>query len=263
MRTSQLSQAVFLENAIARLRSDARIEAVLVAGAPLTQAQDVFSDVDLVIVCRDSDHAAVLAERRAIAASLGRLLAAFTGEHVGEPRLLICLYDAPVVHVDLKFVTRDDLAARVETPLVAFDRAGTMPAVLAAGTAAWPVRTPEWFEERFWIWVHYGATKIARGELFEAIDLLTALRAQVLGPMLARNGGRRQRGVRRIEQESPANVPELARTIACHDRADCWRALAAAVELYRRYREPFRPAEPRADAERAVLAYVAEQGGIQ
>ena len=24
--------------------------------------------------------------------------------------------------------------------------------------------TGEWFEERFWIWVHYGAAKIARRE---------------------------------------------------------------------------------------------------
>jgi hypothetical protein len=31
------------------------------------------------------------------------LLVGFTGEHVGEPRVLICLYGPPVLHVDLKF----------------------------------------------------------------------------------------------------------------------------------------------------------------
>ena len=40
----------------------------------------------------------------AFAAGLGPLLACFTGEHVGEPRLLIALYGPPPVHVDLKFV---------------------------------------------------------------------------------------------------------------------------------------------------------------
>ena len=41
----------------------------------------------------------------------------------------------------------------------------------------------------------------ARGELFEAHDMLAFVRAQVLGPMLARNTGHLQRGVRRLEQQ--------------------------------------------------------------
>ena len=45
-----------------------------------------------------------MGERRTIAESCGGLLAAFTGEHVGEPRLLICLYGPPLAHVNLKFV---------------------------------------------------------------------------------------------------------------------------------------------------------------
>ena len=40
-----------------------------------------------------------------LAESLHLLLAAFTGEHVGEPRLLICLYRSPLLHVDLKYVS--------------------------------------------------------------------------------------------------------------------------------------------------------------
>lgn len=250
-------QTLFLQHALTRLKNFPWVEAVLVAGAPITQAEDAFSDVDLVIVCREADYDRVLADRPAIAESLGNLLAAFTGEHVGEPRLLICLYDEPLLHVDLKFVTADALTHRVETPLVAFDRPGTVNAVLQAGTAAWPARTPEWFEERFWIWVHYGAAKIARGELLEAHDMLAFIRSQVLGPMIARNGGHRQRGVRRLEFESPDQVSALIQTIARYERADCWRALEAAVELYRRYRRPHPPGNHRPETESAVIAYVA------
>lgn len=258
MSSSKSARASFVENAVARLRNDPRVEAVLVAGSAITRSDDAFSDVDLVIVCRDADHAATMDDRHAIAASLGLLLAAFTGEHVGEPRLLICLYDAPLLHVDLKFVTRAALAQRVETPLVAFDRDGTMDTTLRAGTAEWPAHPPEWFEERFWIWVHYGATKIGRGELFEAHDLLTFVRAQVLGPMIARHLGQPQRGVRRIELDAAAHVPELAQTVARYDRGDCWRALEVTVELYRRYRNDRVPQNLRPERERAVLAYVAD-----
>ncbi|MER7057532.1 MULTISPECIES: hypothetical protein [unclassified Streptomyces] len=32
----------------------------------------------------------------------------------------------------------------------------------------------QWIEDRFWIWVHYGATKLGRGELFEVNGFLAA-----------------------------------------------------------------------------------------
>ena len=33
------------------------------------------------------------------------------------------------------------------------------------------------------MWVHYAAAKVARGELFEALDFMAFLRGQVLGPL--------------------------------------------------------------------------------
>ena len=230
---------------------------MLVAGSALTGTTDVHSDIDLVIVCAEPAYAAVMASRREFAESLGPLLSAFTGEHVGEPRLLICLYDSPLLHVDLKFITTAGLATRVETPQLLFDRSGAVAPALSAGTAEWPSRPPEWFEERFWIWAHYGATKIARGELFEAIDLLTWIRGQVLGPMLARNLGRQQRGVRRVEQWSAEGTAQLTGTLAKHDAADCRRALHASIALYRELRRPCLPANENARAEAAVVAFVA------
>ena len=60
--------------------------------------------LDLVPVVRDAAYAQVTTQKRAVAERFGDLLAAFTGEHVGEPRLLICLYGPELLHGDLKFV---------------------------------------------------------------------------------------------------------------------------------------------------------------
>jgi len=60
------------------------------------------------------------------------LLAAFPGDHVGEPRLLICLYGPPLLHVDLKFMSTDEFLHRVEDPMVLWDRAGALRAALLA-----------------------------------------------------------------------------------------------------------------------------------
>lgn len=65
---------------------------------------DEFSDLDLVLVPKEkvsNDKP----EMPDYAKRFGPFLSGFTGEHVGEPRVLICLYGEPLLHVDVKFVT--------------------------------------------------------------------------------------------------------------------------------------------------------------
>ncbi|EPO4109819.1 fimbrial protein [Enterobacter cloacae] len=83
-----------------------------------------------------------MAQRIEFAGTLGHLLHAFTGEHVGEPRLLICLYGPELLHVDLKFVTLDMLTQRVEEPAVLFTRDHlALEQQLAKYSAQWPDMT--------------------------------------------------------------------------------------------------------------------------
>ncbi|PJZ83722.1 hypothetical protein CH366_10110 [Leptospira harrisiae] len=51
---------------------------------------------------------------------IGDLLVGFTGEHVGKNRFLICLYNSPLLHVDLKFIQIQDFHDRVENPKILF-----------------------------------------------------------------------------------------------------------------------------------------------
>lgn len=241
----------------AALAADARFVALLIAGSALTDSMDAQSDLDFVVVCRDEDYAGVLQSRREIAASLGELLAAFSGEHVGEPRLLVCLYADPLLHVDLKFVTAAMLAVRVEEPRIVWSRSAEVAARLADGSGHWPNRSAEWFEERFWIWLHYGAAKLRRGEWFAARAMLSYLREEVLGPMIARARGQNQRGVRHIEQDD-AWTPALLRTLAGHDAAELAAALVAAADVYRCLRDAHAPPQNHSAAcEQQVLAYLA------
>ena len=246
----------FLARAQAIFASDDRFSALLVAGSTIEGATDEFSDLDLIVISPEAAYGAVMGARRQIAESLGSLHAAFTGEHVGEPRLLICLYGDPLLHVDLKFVTVDDLDRRVETPLVAWSRDPAVLERLRSGTSEWPNRPPEWFEERFWIWVHYGATKIGRGENMEAIHMLDFLRDQVLGPLIARSLGRDQRGVRHLERLAPGLQKQLEETLCSAEKGKIKRAYLAAIALYRDLRAGAIPDNLRVSRESAVCSYV-------
>ena len=248
------SHREFLLQSIDRLKTDQRIVGIAAGGSFITNSMDEFSDLDLIIAVEPAHFAEVMSERMNVAASLGKLLAAFTGEHVGEPRVLICLYEAPLLHVDLKFVSLEDVAIRVEDPAVLWERDGRLSSALAQSKAEFPTRSPQWIEDRFWIWVHYAATKIARGELFEAIDFLAFLRGTVLGPLALARAGARPSGVRKIETTAPAFALQLRHTIATHDAEDCLRALRSCVELYRSL-------VPRKSPERvedAAMEYLAE-----
>ncbi len=246
----------FATAVVATLKSDGRFIGLLAGGSAITKSADAFSDLDLILVARREIYADILAARRDFAKTLGDLLYAFTGEHVGEPRLLICLYGNPVLHVDLKFVTVEDLDHRVENPIVLWDFDGTVAARLLRGSACWPNRDPEWFEERFWVWLHYAATKLGRGELFEVIEMLTFLRGQVLGPLAMRRAGVDQRGVRRLEAIAPHAATSMAATLGGVSDEECAMALRTVIELYVDFRGDRPPVNCRPENEAQVLAYV-------
>jgi hypothetical protein len=253
----------FVDQAVPLLARDPRIVGVAAGGSWITGHMDEYSDVDLVVAVAPEHEAEVSRDRQSIAAGLGPLLTAFTGDHVGEPRLLICLYEtSPLAHVDLKFVSAADLGKRVEDPVVLWERDGAMTRAMAGSAARYPEPRLQWIEDRFWVWVHYAATKIARGEHFEALHAITFLRDRVLGPLLLVALGQRPSGVRRIEEHAGAWLPELRATLAAPDPASLSAALSASAGLYQRLRDQASPAlrEPlvrRPAAERAALAFAA------
>lgn len=245
--------ADFLDRAIPVLASDPRIVGIAATGSYAENAMDAFSDLDLVLACEAVDHASLMQDRAALAKKLGPLVAAFTGEHVAEPRLMILLYGPPALHVDIKVVAIGDLARRVDEPVVLWEREGRMTAAYAACAGAYPKPDPQWIEDRFWVWVHYGALKIARGELQEAFDFLSYLRVTVLGPLGLVRGGRRPAGVRRVEAD-PALARRLAGTLGALNRRALIDALNKAVILYRELRPSC--VDFNLDAERVTMKFL-------
>jgi len=252
--------AAFLKEALPRLQADERIVAVAAGGSFLTGGMDEYSDLDLVIAVSPAAVPQIMMERHQIASTLGSLLAAFTGEHVGEPRLLICLYGPPLLHVDLKFISLADAAHRVEDPILLWERDGQLTTVLSKSEAVYPAPDLQWIEERFWTWVHYTAAKIGRGELLEAHDSFAFLRLFVLGPLALLAQGARPAGVRKVETQAQPYLEDLIRTTAPYDSLACVTALRAAVSLYRRLRTQLATATfvPRPEAEAATMDYLVQ-----
>ena len=94
----------FLRQAREVLNADPNVTGLAVGGSYASGEMDDYSDLDLILVTRD--RVAGNRERMtAYAKKLGHFLSGFTGEHVGEPRVLICMYESPLLHVDIKFLT--------------------------------------------------------------------------------------------------------------------------------------------------------------
>lgn len=247
----------FVDRLCAAMPEDGRVDALLAGGSLVHGGVDDQSDIDIVVVVADDAYAGVMAARHAFAESFGELLSAFTGEHVGEPRLLICLYGPPLLHVDFKFVTADDLGSMVERPQILWAR--NEPAIAAkldAARIAWPDRDADWFEARAWVWLHYGAAKLKRGELHEALAMLGFFREIVLGAMLHRRAARSQRGLRRIEAHGLDPEGLLKSTVAGHDAAEIRAALLASIDAYLALRADAQPSKPVASMPEALRTYL-------
>jgi predicted nucleotidyltransferase len=250
------------EAAMTAAQADPRIVGLALGGSAASGEMDEFSDLDFVIIADNDRHSALLREAPAFAASLGPLLSAFTGEHVREPRLLLCLYGAPTLRVDFTFVAEREIDRRIEDWRILWQRDRALDAALLKSPAVSSRVDPQWLEDRFWIWLYNGVAKAGRGELFACLEQLAFLRRTVLGPLIAQQRGRRPDGVRRIERTAPDLAPALAATIGDHTALGCARALRATVELYRRIREESLITARNTAAETAVVAYLANIEGV-
>lgn len=229
-------QQAFAYKAKAILEPDDNVTGLAVAGSWLTNELDEYSDLDLILVTKhkvSGDKKLMLdyAER------LGNFLSGFTGEHVGEPRVLICLYDNPLLHVDIKFVTLEEFHTRIETPILLIDKNKQLENAINSSQAKFPYPDYQWIEDRFWIWIHYVLLKIGRGEYFEAYDFMGFLRMVVFGPLLHIKNGNLPRGVRKVETSlADGDLIKLQLTLPTYDRQAIVDSVRNGILLYRQLR---------------------------
>ena len=229
-------QIAFANKAKSILSQDENVIGLAVAGSWLTNELDEFSDVDLILITKEtiSDNKDKMI---AYAKSIGNFISGFTGEHVGEPRVLICLYDNPLLHVDIKFITLKEFEVRIENPKILFDRDNQLQTVLNNSAAKFPFPNYQWIEDRFWTWVHYTLLKIGRGEYMEAYDFFGFLRMVVFGPLLHLKSGNLPRAVRKVEMDlKQGDLESLINTIPSYNKLALLTSLKHAVELYKQLR---------------------------
>ncbi|KQO18704.1 nucleotidyltransferase domain-containing protein [Paenibacillus sp. Leaf72] len=246
----------FLNQAKEKLSQDQRVRGLLAGGSMMTNTMDEYSDLDLIIVYDSAYQEQMMNQRLLIAEGLGKLLSGFTGEHVGEPRVVICLYGPEPLHVDLKFVTLEELEIRIENPLILWEKDQEISHIFEKTAPSHPYPDAQWIEDRFWVWVHYGATKLGRGEWFELIDHLTFIRGAVLGPLVLMKNGQLPRGVRKLEQYGVNEIEQLKKTIPSHHFESCYHALKSTIDLYKRLRQQSDTLILKEEAEQASMAYL-------
>ena len=225
-------QKTFALNAVSVLEKDPNVLGLAVGGSWISGELDQFSDLDLVLITQGkvSDNKGLMLQ---YAGRLGQLLSGFTGEHVGEPRVLICLYDNPLLHVDIKYLTLPEFEQRVENPEILLDKTGQLQEILKNTNYNFPYPDFQWIEDRFWIWVHYALLKIGRGEYLEAYDFMAFLRMTVFGPLLHIKNNNLPRGVRKVETElAPGDFENLLSTLSQYDKGSLLDALENGVNLY-------------------------------
>ncbi|ACT93544.1 aminoglycoside 6-adenylyltransferase [Dyadobacter fermentans] len=247
----------FVDSLRSHLQSNIEFLGLAVGGSWIDNQLDSFSDIDLILVHRSPQIP--MADRRALAKAFGNLLACFSGEHVGEPRLLICLYDNPILHVDLKFVAMTDMSSRIEEPIILWERDNMLTAYLKHSQANFPFPDFQWIEDRFWVWIHYAAAKIGRGELFETLTFFSFIQQTVLGPLLLIRNGLLPKGVRKLEMLLPKeDLLAMQATIAKYDQISCLEALKNIIDLYLSLRESVIPSSVvrQEHAEARVKEYV-------
>jgi predicted nucleotidyltransferase len=250
----------FINQVVERIKDDKNVIGLAVAGSLITDEIDEFSDVDLILVKVDN-VSNDFAKMENYAKSFGDYLNGFTGEHVGERLVLICLYDNPLLHVDIKFLTLDEFQNRIEDPIIFFDRERQLEKTIKSTKSEWPRLDFQWIEDRFWTWVHYAILKLGRGENFEALDFISFVRTFVISPMLQIKNGKLPRGLRKVEVNFPkSDLDKLKSTVPTYTIESLFDSLKNTIDIYTEVRQTIFPStiKLRTETERRTLEYLRE-----
>ncbi|MDJ0700072.1 MAG: hypothetical protein QNJ07_09465 [Woeseiaceae bacterium] len=226
----------FIQEVQEMVNSDEQFIGLAISGSWVSDEVDEFSDLDLLIVCQPG-RLPIAPEMRVFAESIGGLVSSFTGEHVGEPSMLICLYQLDrLVHVDFKFSTTEELRHRPYDSVIVWERDKSLTNTFASSDPTPISPEPQWIEDRFWTWIHYAALRLGRSELHDLVNFLGFIREMVLGPLALHAEGFPPFGVRKIERCLPEFASELQKAVASYDVESCFRATLSSIEIYRRLR---------------------------
>jgi predicted nucleotidyltransferase len=258
------------ENILRLLREDERVLGVYLSGSFVSGKPDPYSDLDLYLLVRKEGRERIKQDHFSLRAKVGELISEFPATHMGDPNQIICLYsDTYPVHVDYQYRAPEELVPRVKDrrALVFWDSSGELSAWKKKCAQVHEAYAPtaesvQYFEDRFWTWCIYADSKIRRGELWEARDMIEYLRNKVIVPLMNYSLSLPPEGNRRIEGKFSDNMlSALQATLQRgHSRSSYARALSAIARLYlnlvdevtRKFRLGVRRRE--SDAVRTVLA---------
>lgn len=250
-------QKDFANKVVEIIKTDTNVIGLAAAGSWISKEMDEYSDLDLILITKKK----ISADKEKMlgyASSFGDFISGFTGEHVREPRLLICLFDNPLLHVDIKFLTLSEFEIRIENPVILFERDNQLTDIIKATRAEWPQPDFQWIEDRFWTWIHYIAGKAGRGEYFECLDGLGFLRMNVLAPLLHMKNKTQPRGLRKAETKlNLPDVENLKITVAQYNKTSIVKALDNTVSIYKSLRRKLYPdtIQLQTNAEKKSLEY--------
>jgi predicted nucleotidyltransferase len=224
-----------LARLVERCRDDPRIVAVLLLGSRATGQADAYSDVDIGLVTTDGEHAAVVADLGALAATLGEVLFA---ETFGSPENLHLVY-ADGVGVELIAFAESELA--IDGPhRILFDRADAVARSLARAAPAPDGASDDEVARQLitWFWhdVEHFVAAIGRRQWWWAFGQLDELRRVCLNLARLTAGGEPEASEAywKVEAAVPAGqLRALEATVAPLERGPMLDAADAMLEFYR------------------------------
>lgn len=214
------------------------VSGALLSGSTAAGNMDPHSDLDVGIVFADDDSRERVWQQRwqwEIAPWFHR----FDADHV-KPHFVIYLFE-PGVKADICLYTQDDLPGEGGAPYaIAWDVTRRLREHVAKANAAQKPRV-DWSnavhqDERFWSWMFYIATHVARGEYYTCATDFYMLR-EIVEAWHAKLAGAHAFNARRVEFREPKHFRErIAQAFPSPEKESLRKASLALIKLQRELR---------------------------
>ena len=224
------------------LLRDEKVLGVYLSGSFAQGKPDRYSDLDLYILVKSQDRDPMKQAHRTLRKNVGELISEFPATHLNDSNQIIALYEGTYpIHVDYQYRSPNELVPRKKDRhvVIFWDNSGELGAWKTKCSVARETLAPnrealQYFEDRFWVWCIYADSKIRRGELWEARDMIEYLRNQVIVRLVAFSESFAFEGNRRIETKfSIESASGLLSTLQKVHSPDAYaKALMRIADLY-------------------------------
>ena len=233
----------FLKKYIDYVTIDNKIVGTILSGPAIEKRLEADTVLELIVIIEDNSYYKIIYERNKFASRFGNIISYYDDYNdtndTNDTNEFVCIYEKDLLQVTFKFVNASIILNKLFVGEIIYDKNNNLSDKLNITKKKNISLSIQWYENRFWILLNYGITKLNSNQLMEAIEYISFIRQSIITPMIHMKLNQQQRDSDYLEFDAPEFIDKLKLTVSLYDKSLISKAYEELVIFYIELRKLF------------------------